>query len=153
MMSRPASSCARIASTVASSCAWARYGSGMRQSSFARTRGGKRPASFWRSISHSGCGALPTSVVGSSTASGLQALEQLLAPELDPGLPLVEEDVGGGEGVGEGGGQERARADDVDRRARVREHLALEQVEARRGDDLRRVEARLVERLAQLDHR
>ena len=31
-------------------------GSGMRHSSFARTRGGKRPASFARSISHSGCG-------------------------------------------------------------------------------------------------
>ena len=30
-------------------------GSGMRHSSFARTRGGKRPASFARSISHSGC--------------------------------------------------------------------------------------------------
>jgi len=41
---------------VASCSASARSGSGMRHSSFARTRGGKRPASFFLSISHSGCG-------------------------------------------------------------------------------------------------
>ncbi len=44
MMSRPASSCALMAMMVASSCASARYGSGTRHSSRARTRGGKRPA-------------------------------------------------------------------------------------------------------------
>ena len=38
----------------------------MRHNSRARTRGGNRPASFWRSMSHSGCGRLPTSVVGKS---------------------------------------------------------------------------------------
>src|SRR5215217_4219491 len=65
-MSRPASSWARIAISVASSCASARYCGGMRQSSLARTRGGKRPASLARSISHSGCGKLPTMVVGNS---------------------------------------------------------------------------------------
>src|SRR3954469_2482603 len=66
MTSSPASSWARIASTVASSCASFKNDSSTRQSSRARTRGGKRPASFSRSISHSGCGELPTSVVGKS---------------------------------------------------------------------------------------
>src|SRR5687768_5343227 len=65
-MSRPASSCARIAIKVASSCASSRYCGGMRHSSRARTRGGKRPASFARSISQSGCGKLPTMVVGNN---------------------------------------------------------------------------------------
>ena len=39
---------------VASSWAWASSAGSTRHSSFARTRGGKRPASFARSISHSG---------------------------------------------------------------------------------------------------
>src|SRR5450432_1179556 len=65
-MSRPAASCARIAIKVASSCASARYCGGIRHNSFARTRGGKRPASLARSISHSGWGKLPTMVVGNS---------------------------------------------------------------------------------------
>ena len=51
-----ASSCALIAMMVASSWASARNASGTRHSSRARTRGGNRPASFLRSISHSGCG-------------------------------------------------------------------------------------------------
>ena len=46
----------RIASTVASFCASARHGSATRHSSSARTRGGKRAASFCRSINQSGCG-------------------------------------------------------------------------------------------------
>src|SRR4051794_37516796 len=66
MMSRPARSWSRMASKVASFCACSRYSGATRQSSLARTRGGKRPASFARSISHSGCGYDPTSVVGSS---------------------------------------------------------------------------------------
>src|SRR5712692_11240404 len=66
MISSPASSWARIASTVASFCASWSQGSETRHSSLARTRGGKRAASFWRSISHSGCGKLPTRVVGNS---------------------------------------------------------------------------------------
>ena len=41
---------------VASSCASSSHSGAMRHSSFARTRGGKRPASFLRSISQSGCG-------------------------------------------------------------------------------------------------
>src|SRR3954447_25513669 len=65
-MSSPASSCARIAISVASSCASTRCSGAMRQSSLARTRGEKRPASLARSISHSGCGKLPTMVVGNS---------------------------------------------------------------------------------------
>src|SRR5579863_128749 len=44
----------------------------MRQSSLARTRGGKRPASLARSISHSGCAYDPTSVVGRSMRSLLR---------------------------------------------------------------------------------
>src|ERR1700683_3865804 len=73
MMSSPALSCALIAMMVASSWASARNGSDTRHSSRARTRGGKRPASFWRSISHSGWGELPTNVVGNSmlTSAGL----------------------------------------------------------------------------------
>src|SRR5260370_25614161 len=41
----------------------------MRHSSFARTRGGKRPASLARSISQSGWAYEPTSVVGRSMDS------------------------------------------------------------------------------------
>src|SRR4051794_20074919 len=66
MMSSPARSWSRMASRVASFCACSRYSGATRQSSRARTRGGNRPASFARSISHSGCGYDPTSVVGSS---------------------------------------------------------------------------------------
>lgn len=51
MMVSPLCRWARIASTVASSCASASHGSATRQSFGARTRGGKR---FSRSISHSG---------------------------------------------------------------------------------------------------
>src|SRR5687767_12044249 len=65
MMVSPASSCARIASSVASRCASSRYGSGIRHTSFARIRGTRLP-SFARSISQSGWGRLPTSVVGNS---------------------------------------------------------------------------------------
>ena len=42
----------------------ARCSAGTRHNSRARTRGGNRPASFLRSISQSGWGMLPTSVVG-----------------------------------------------------------------------------------------
>ena len=51
-----------------------RYGSATRHSSRARTRGGKRPASFSRSISHSGCGKLPTIVVGNSMQCAPKAI-------------------------------------------------------------------------------
>ncbi len=70
----PASSCARIARMVASSCASASYGSGIRHSSRARTRGGNRPASFCRSISQSGCGMLPTSVQGKRSRTSTDML-------------------------------------------------------------------------------
>src|SRR5712692_11368217 len=66
MISNPASSWARIARCVASSCASLRSGSATRQSSRARTRGGNLFARPARSISHSGCGQLPTNVVGKS---------------------------------------------------------------------------------------
>jgi len=55
MISMPACSWSRMASSVASSCAWSRNSGATRHNSLARTRGGNRPASFLRSISHSGC--------------------------------------------------------------------------------------------------
>src|SRR3984885_4658531 len=55
----------------------------MRQSSLARTRGGKRPASFARSMSHSGCAYDPTSIVGRSMNSSLgDRSERPIAPIL-----------------------------------------------------------------------
>jgi hypothetical protein len=56
MMSSPAASCAVMASSVASFCASSSHSGGIRHSSLARTRGGNLPASFARSISHSGWG-------------------------------------------------------------------------------------------------
>src|SRR5262245_17853863 len=61
-----ASSCSRMASRVASSWARARCSGAGRHSSRARTRGGNRPVSLARSISHSGCGKLPTTVTGNN---------------------------------------------------------------------------------------
>src|ERR1700680_1587405 len=51
---------------VASSWACSRHGGRTRHNSCARTRGGICLASFWRSISQSGCGYDPTSETGSS---------------------------------------------------------------------------------------
>ncbi len=56
---------ARMVTSVASSCASASRSAGMRQSSAARTRGGNWWPSRSRSISQSGWGRLPTTVVGS----------------------------------------------------------------------------------------
>src|SRR3954453_6441438 len=63
-MSSPARSWSAIASAVASSWASARYGSGTRHSSRARTRGGSESRRRSRSISHAGWGKLPMTVVG-----------------------------------------------------------------------------------------
>src|SRR5687767_13574766 len=97
-MSSPASSCARMAIRLASSCASSRYCGGMRHSSRARTRGGKRPASFARSISQSGCGKLPTMVVGKSIERlhGLQFQDETTAsrPSFPPRIRLCRS--GGG---------------------------------------------------------
>src|SRR5712664_4224814 len=59
---------------------------------------------------------------------GFETLEQLFPAEFDPGLPVVHEDVRRSEGVVEIVGDEGAGADHVERRAGVREHLALEEV-------------------------
>src|SRR5712691_620365 len=83
----------------------------------------------------------------------LQALEQLLAAELDAGLALVQENVGRGESIVEVLRDKGARADHVERRPAVGEHLALEQGESRRADDLAGIETVRVERLPQLDDR
>src|SRR5882757_7456049 len=52
----------------------------MRHSSRARTRGGKRPASLSRSISQSGCGKLPTMVVGNNMGLPPSRLKEAGAP-------------------------------------------------------------------------
>ena len=70
MMSRPARSWSRIASSVASSCACSRYSGSTRHSSLARTRGGKRPRELRsRSISQSGWAYEPTRLVGRASGS------------------------------------------------------------------------------------
>src|ERR1044071_2746590 len=66
MMSSPARSMSAIASRVASSCAASRNRGSTRHSSRIRTRGGPCDVSISRSMSQSGCGYEPTTVVGSS---------------------------------------------------------------------------------------
>src|SRR6185369_9748632 len=90
MMSRPASSCSRIASRVASSWARARNSGATRHSSRARTRGGKRPARRARSISHSGWGKLPTNVVGNNPSSAMQPPYAALPSAGATEVPRVE---------------------------------------------------------------
>src|SRR5512137_665684 len=80
------------------------------------------------------CSMLKMNLVWSG--SGLHALEQLLAADLDAEMAVVHEDVRGGEGLAGRLGDEGAGADRVHRGARVAEHLALEEVEARARDDL-----------------
>src|SRR6202047_1229261 len=63
-MSMPARSMSRMATMVASSCASSRCSSGSRHIACMRVRGTDFD-SMARSTSHSGCGELPTTVVGS----------------------------------------------------------------------------------------
>src|SRR5215813_4198630 len=65
-MSSPARSMSAIASRVASSCAASRNRGSTRHSARIRTRGGPCDTSISRSMSQSGCGYEPTTVVGSS---------------------------------------------------------------------------------------
>src|SRR2546426_11335120 len=62
----PARSWSRMAISVASSCACSSNSGATRQSCRIRTRGGVFAASSGRSMSHSGCGYEPTTVVGNS---------------------------------------------------------------------------------------
>src|SRR3954451_23346280 len=90
-MSSATRSRSRIATAVGSSGSSARNGSATRQSSLARTRGGRLLSRPVRSISQSGCGKLPTSVVGisGSTARGY-----------DPGMLIAGlADAGGAEAL------------------------------------------------------
>src|SRR6188474_2230923 len=80
-----------MASTVASFCACSSHSGATRQSSVARTRGGKRDASLARSISQSGCAYEPTSDVGRTVVG---------CPMAGHGTTLrSRSSVGGGAGV------------------------------------------------------
>src|SRR4051794_9029061 len=79
--------------------------------------------------------------------------EQELAPDLDPLLAVVRDDVGGGVSLGPLLRQVAAGADDVDRRLHARHQLALGGAEAGAGDDLDVLEAGLVQALAGVEDR
>src|SRR3954464_7700683 len=81
------------------------------------------------------------------------AAVQELAADLDPLHAVIFDDVGGGVGLGPVGRQERARADDIDRRLGLGHHAALGRAEARRRNYLGLVEARAVELVAQMEDR
>src|ERR1700729_378871 len=87
-----------------------------------------------------------------AAAVGAAAVQELAA-DLDPLLAVIFDDVGGGVGLRPVRGQERARADDVDRRLGLGHDPAFGRAEARRGHDLHLVETRAIELGAQMEDR
>src|SRR5580704_19090076 len=73
-----------------------------------------------------------------AAAVGAAAMQELAA-DLDPLLAVIFDDVGGGVGLRPVRGQERAGADDVDRRLGFGHDPAFGRAEARRGHDLNNI--------------
>src|SRR3990172_2385753 len=104
---------------------------------------GSRPAPRPRTRARRSGGPLAVRTLAS-------AAQKELAPELDARRAVVFDDVGGGIGFRPALGQERARADDVDRRIDARHDAALGDVETGGCDDLHLGKVRRIERIAQM---